>query len=153
MTLDASRGKPLPVYGDGGNVRDWLYVEDHCEALRIVLARGRPGEMYNIAAESGLANIEVVRTVCALLDELAPQGAPHERWITFVADRPGHDRRYALSARKIKDELGWQPRHAFGDGLRRTVEWYLSHQEWVEHVTSGSYRQWIEENYGTRGPA
>jgi dTDP-glucose 4,6-dehydratase len=153
MVLNASRGKPLPVYGDGGNVRDWLYVEDHCDALRVVLARGRPGHTYNIAGETELTNIDVVRTVCALLDELSPQGAPHARWITFVADRPGHDRRYALSARKVNEELGWQPRHTFQDGLRRTVQWYLSHQEWVDHVTSGSYRQWLETNYGARGAA
>jgi dTDP-glucose 4,6-dehydratase len=153
MVLNATRGRPLPVYGDGGNVRDWLYVEDHCEALRVVLARGRPGQTYNVGAGSELRNIDVVRAVCALLDELSPQGAPHGRWITFVADRPGHDRRYALSARKAHEELGWRPRHAFEDGLRRTVRWYLSHPEWVEHVTSGSYRQWLEKNYGTRGAA
>jgi dTDP-glucose 4,6-dehydratase len=153
MVLNASRGKPLPVYGDGGNVRDWLYVEDHCEALRVVLARGRPGHTYNIGGTSEVRNIDVVRAVCALLDELSPHGAPHARWITFVADRPGHDRRYALSARKVHEELGWRPRHAFEDGLRRTVQWYLSHQEWVGHVTSGAYRQWVETNYGTRGAA
>jgi dTDP-glucose 4,6-dehydratase len=153
MVLNASQGKPLPVYGDGGHVRDWLYVEDHCAALRIVLARGKPGETYNIAGMSGLPNIEVVRTVCGLLDQLSPEGAPHDRWITFVADRPGHDRRYALSARKIDDELGWRPRHTFEDGLRRTVQWYLSHGSWVEDVTSGVYRHWLETNYGTRGAA
>ncbi len=153
MVLNASQGKPLPVYGDGGNVRDWLYVEDHCEALRVVLARGRPGETYNIAGHGELANIEVVRAVCALLDELAPQNAPHARWITFVADRPGHDRRYALRARKLEDELGWRARHSFEEGLERTVQWYLSHGKWIEHVTSGSYQNWLEANYGARGAA
>ena len=153
MVLNALQGKPLPVYGDGGNIRDWLYVEDHCEALRVVLARGAPGETYNIAGESELENIEVVRTICALLDELSPHGAPHARWITFVADRPGHDRRYALSAQKMREELDWRPRHSFEDGLRRTVQWYLSHGNWVADVTSGSYRHWLETNYGSRGAA
>jgi dTDP-glucose 4,6-dehydratase len=153
MVLNALQGKPLPVYGDGGNVRDWLYVEDHCEALRIVLAGGRPGETYNIAGESELRNVEVVRRVCALLDELSPRGAPHARWIAFVADRPGHDRRYALSARKLREALGWAPRHSFDNGLHRTVEWYLSNGGWVADVTSGAYRQWIDTNYGSRGAA
>jgi dTDP-glucose 4,6-dehydratase len=153
MVLNASQGKPLPVYGDGGNVRDWLHVEDHCAALRVVLARGKPGATYNIAGTSGLRNIEVVRKVCALLDPLIPQGAPHARLITFVADRPGHDRRYALSAKTMQEELGWRPRYSFEDGLRRTVQWYLSHGRWVEDVTSGSYRQWLATNYGIRGAA
>jgi dTDP-glucose 4,6-dehydratase len=153
MVLNATQRKPLPVYGDGGNVRDWLYVEDHCAALRGVLARGKPGQTYNIAGTSEVRNIDVVRTVCALLDQLSAEGAPHDRWITFVADRPGHDRRYALSARKMQNELGWGPRHSFEDGLRRTVQWYLSHGDWVADVTSGAYRQWLETNYGARGAA
>jgi dTDP-glucose 4,6-dehydratase len=153
MALNAAQGKPLPVYGDGGHVRDWLYVEDHCEALRVVLARGEPGQTYNIAGGCELENIDVVRRVCATLDELSPQGAPHERWITFVADRPGHDRRYALNAQKLAEELGWRPRHTLEDGLRRTVRWYLSHGKWIEDVTSGSYRQWLQTNYGGRGAA
>jgi dTDP-glucose 4,6-dehydratase len=153
MVLNASQEKPLPVYGDGGNVRDWLYVEDHCEALRVVLARGRPGETYDIAGGSERRNIEVVRMICALLDELSPRGVPHDRWISFVADRPGHDRRYALTARKLQAELGWRPRYTFDDGLRRTVQWYLAETEWVADVTSGAYRQWIDMNYGDRGAA
>jgi dTDP-glucose 4,6-dehydratase len=153
MVLNASHGKPLPLYGDGGNVRDWLHVEDHCEALRVVLARGRPGETYDIAGAAERRNIDVVRMICSLLDELSPKGAPHDRWITFVADRPGHDRRYALSARKLEAELGWKPRCSFEDGLRRTIQWYLAHEEWVKDVTSGSYRQWVAMNYGTRGAA
>ena len=153
MVLNASQGKPLPVYGDGGNVRDWLYVEDHCEALRLVLARGQPGETYNIAGISERTNIEVVRTICALLDECSPQSGPHARSIAFVADRPGHDRRYALSTRKLQGALGWQPRHSFEDGLRRTVDWYLSNSKWITDVTIGSYRQWLETNYGERGAA
>ena len=150
MVLNALEGKPLPVYGDGLNVRDWLYVGDHCEAVRTVLARGRPGETYNIGGNAEKTNLEVVHIVCALLDELKPSGAPHARWITHVGDRPGHDRRYAIDAGKLKRELAWQPRTRFEDGLRRTVAWYLDHPDWVRSVTSGSYREWIDRNYAKR---
>jgi len=153
MILNALEGKPLPVYGDGGNVRDWLYVQDHCEAVALVLEKGRCGETYNIGGNSEMANLEVVTTLCAILDELHPVGAPHNRLITFVEDRPGHDRRYAIDASKIARELGWRPRESFGSGLRRTVEWYLAHGEWVREVTSGEYRRWIAANYEGRGVA
>ena len=150
MVLNALAGKPLPVYGDGLNVRDWLYVGDHCEALRTVLARGCPGETYNIGGNAEKANLDVVRAICALLDELKPEGAPHAQWMTHVADRPGHDRRYAIDATKLKRELGWQPRTRFEDGLRQTVAWYLDHPDWVRSVTSGAYREWMDKNYKGR---
>ena len=152
IVLAAIAGKPLPVYGDGTNVRDWLYVGDHCAAIREVLARGRPGETYAIGGESEKANIDLVRQVCALLDELHPGSpiTPHERLITFVADRPGHDHRYAIDASKIQSELGWRARETFQSGLRRTVQWYLDNFAWVEQVTSGAYRKWLETNYGDR---
>jgi dTDP-glucose 4,6-dehydratase len=154
MILNAISGKPLPVYGDGGNVRDWLYVQDHCAALRLVLARGRPGETYNVGGSSERANIDVVRAVCALLDEARPgRRKTHDELISFVADRPGHDRRYAIDASKISRELGWRPAESFETGLRKTVAWYLDNPEWVAHVMSGSYRSWIEKNYGKRGAA
>jgi dTDP-glucose 4,6-dehydratase len=151
MILNALAGKPLPVYGDGLNVRDWLYVDDHCDAIRAVLAGGRVGETYNIGGNSERTNIDVVRTLCAILDELRPDSAhcPHERLVTYVKDRPGHDRRYAIDARKIAGELGWQPRESFESGLRKTVRWYLDHADWVEAVQTGTYRDWIEQNYGT----
>ncbi|MBM3151253.1 MAG: dTDP-glucose 4,6-dehydratase [Chloroflexi bacterium] len=152
MILNAIRGAPLPVYGDGLQVRDWLYVEDHCEAIHLVLEKGRPGETYNIGGGNQPVNIEIVRLVCAILDELHPQGTPHERLITHVPDRPGHDRRYAMDITKIQAELGWSPRHTLGSGLRTTVEWYLSRPEWVTVIAQQSgYNEWLEKNYGKRG--
>lgn len=149
MIVNALAGKPLPVYGDGLNVRDWLYVTDHCSAIRAVLARGRPGETYNIGGWNEKANVEIVRTVCALLDELRPDPAgPHARLITFVKDRPGHDRRYAIDARKIEHELGWRPAETFETGIRKTVRWYLEHADWVTRVQSGAYREWVDRQYG-----
>ncbi|WP_395140016.1 dTDP-glucose 4,6-dehydratase [Schlegelella aquatica] len=152
--VNALAGKPLPLYGDGLNVRDWLYVKDHCAALRLVLERGRVGQTYNIGGWNEKTNLEIVRTICRLLDELRPDAAgPHERLITFVADRPGHDRRYAIDARKIERELGWRPAETFETGIRKTVQWYLDHPEWVAQVQSGAYRQWIATQYGRVGPA
>lgn len=150
MILNAVAGKPLPVYGDGGNVRDWLYVEDHAEALRRVLEHGRIGETYNIGGSAERRNIDVVHLLCGILDELRPGHAPHDRLITFVTDRPGHDRRYAIDASKIERELCWRPRESFESGLRKTVQWYLDHEEWVKGVTSGEYRQWLDLNYQQR---
>ncbi len=148
MIANALAGKPLPIYGDGMNVRDWLYVGDHCTAIREVLARGRPGETYNIGGWNEKPNIEIVKTICALLDELAPDAAgPHARLMTYVKDRPGHDRRYAIDARKIERELGWRPAETFETGIRKTVRWYLDHAEWVAHVQSGAYRDWIATQY------
>jgi dTDP-glucose 4,6-dehydratase len=142
--------KPIPVYGDGGNVRDWLYVDDHCEAIARVLADGRPGETYNIGASNEIANIALVELLCAVLDEERPRrdGASYARQIAFVTDRPGHDRRYALDAGKIRRELGWAPRESFATGLRKTVRWYLDGQDWVKNVTTGAYRDWIARHYG-----
>ena len=151
--LNAYEGKPLPIYGDGRNVRDWLYVRDHCEGIRVALARGRPGETYNIGGGAERANIDVVESLCAIMDALRPDGAPHAKLITFVKDRPGHDRRYAIDAGKTRQELGWQPRERFETGLRATVEWYLANMDWVKAVTSGAYRRWVEANYGERGTA
>ena len=147
--LHAIQGKPIPVYGDGQNVRDWLYVEDHCDAIRTVLARGRIGETYNIGGQNEKHNLEIVGMICTMLDELRPNDpvVPHEKLITFVQDRPGHDRRYAINAAKIEAELGWRPRHTFETGIRKTIEWYLAHGEWIQEVTSGSYRQWIATQY------
>lgn len=153
MILNALEGKPLPVYGDGRNVRDWLYVEDHCAAIRTVLERGAPGEAYNIGGNSERANIEVVNAICDLVDEMRPAGpgaAPRRKLITYVADRPGHDRRYAIDATKIARELGWKPAEKFESGLRKTVRWYLEHPEWIENVRTGAYREWIEKNYAER---
>ena len=151
MIANALAGRPLPVYGDGMNVRDWLYVGDHCSAIRRVLEAGRPGETYNIGGNNEMPNIEVVRTVCRLLDEMRPDPAgPRERLITYVTDRPGHDRRYAIDARKIDRELGWQPAETFGSGIAKTVRWYLDHQDWVAHVQSGAYKEWIAANYNAR---
>jgi dTDP-glucose 4,6-dehydratase len=149
--LNAYEGKPLPIYGDGRNVRDWLFVRDHCEGIRVALAKGRPGETYNIGGASERANIDVVKSLCAIMDELRPAGSPHAKLITFVKDRPGHDRRYAIDASKIRHELGWQPRERFETGLRATVEWYLANMGWVKAITSGAYRDWVETNYGERG--
>lgn len=142
MIAKAVAGEPLPVYGDGGNVRDWLYVGDHCAAIRAVLERGRVGETYNVGGDAERRNIEVVRAICALLDARRPRadGASREAQITFVADRPGHDRRYAIDASKIKRELGWAPTVTFEEGLARTVDWYLANQQWVKRVIDGSYR-------------
>lgn len=149
MILNARRGKPLPVYGDGKNVRDWLYVEDHCHAIRVVLAKGLMGQTYNIGGWNEKPNIEIVTTICSLLDELAAQDPviPHKTLVSYVKDRPGHDRRYAMDARKIERELGWKPKETFDTGIRKTVEWYLNHEAWIEEITSGSYRQWIAKNY------
>jgi dTDP-glucose 4,6-dehydratase len=153
MIVNAVQGKPLPVYGDGKNVRDWLYVGDHCAAVRLVLDRGVPGETYNIGGNSERNNLEVVNSICAILDDLCPAGAPHVRLIEFVKDRPGHDRRYAMDARKLAAELGWRPAERFEMGLRKTVEWYLKHMDWVENVASGAYRSWLDVNYTNRGAA
>jgi dTDP-glucose 4,6-dehydratase len=151
MIVNALAGKPLPVYGDGQQIRDWLYVTDHCSAIRVVLARGRLGETYNIGGWNEKANIDIVRTICALLDELRPDPAgSYTRLITYVKDRPGHDRRYAIDARKIEREFGWRPAETFETGIRKTVEWYLGHSEWVARVQSGAYRDWVERNYESR---
>ena len=146
---NALAGKPLPIYGDGQHVRDWLYVEDHCKAIMRVLQVGRLGETYNVGGWNEKPNIEVVRTLCALLDELQPRadGQSYATQMTFVKDRLGHDRRYAIDARKLERELGWRPEETFETGVRKTVQWYLSHSDWVEEVTSGSYRAWIGQNY------
>jgi len=152
MILNALEGKPLPVYGDGKNVRDWLFVEDHCSAIRAVLERGRLGETYNIGGNSERRNIEVVTTICDLVDEMRPQSGaePRRKLITYVQDRPGHDRRYAINATKIAGELGWKPSEAFEGGLRKTVRWYLDNSEWVNSVRTGAYRDWINQNYTER---
>ncbi|MEW6414496.1 MAG: dTDP-glucose 4,6-dehydratase [Pseudomonadota bacterium] len=146
---NALAGKPLPIYGDGSNVRDWLYVGDHCSAIRRVLEAGRVGETYNIGGRNEKTNLEVVHTVCAILDELHPGSpvTPHASLIAFVKDRPGHDRRYAIDATKIARELGWTPRETFETGIRKTVAWYLANPDWVNHVTSGEYRRWVSQNY------
>jgi dTDP-glucose 4,6-dehydratase len=154
MILNALEGKPLPVYGDGKNVRDWLFVEDHCSAVRTVLRNGRPGETYNIGGNSEKANIDVVTAICNLVDEMRPalaNGCPRASLITHVTDRPGHDRRYAIDASKITCELGWKPSQDFEGGLRRTVEWYLNNEAWIENVRNLAYRGWIEKNYAERG--
>ncbi len=150
MILNAVAGKPLPVYGDGANVRDWIYVEDHASALRLVLAQGRPGETYNIGGRSERTNLDVVRQICQTLDQLRPDAghAPHMDLVTFVEDRPGHDLRYAIDASKIEGELGWAPTQSFEAGLRRTVEWYLGHRDWCSRVLQGRYQQ---ERLGLKG--
>lgn len=149
MIVNALAGKALPVYGDGMQVRDWLYVKDHCSAIRAVLKDGRLGETYNIGGWNERPNIEIVRMVCKLLDELRPDPAgPYQRLITHVKDRPGHDRRYAIDARKIERELSWRPQETFETGIRKTVEWYLTHVEWIARVQSGAYREWVDRQYG-----
>jgi dTDP-glucose 4,6-dehydratase len=148
VILNARDGKPLPVYGDGNNVRDWLFVDDHCAAISMVLDKGKPGETYNIGGWNEKRNLEVVETICDIVDELAPRGGtPRKELITFVKDRPGHDRRYAMDARKIERELGWRPRETFESGIRKTVRWYLENEDWIRDVTSGAYRQWIAAHY------
>ena len=148
MILNARDGKNLPVYGDGNNVRDWLYVEDHCEAIATVLERGLPGETYNVGGWNEKTNIEIVQMICDLVDEIAPGAGKSRRdLITFVKDRPGHDRRYAMDARKIERELGWKPKATFETGIHKTVRWYLENEAWVKDVTSGSYRQWVATHY------
>ena len=150
MVLNALRGKPLPVYGDGLNVRDWLYVADHCSAIATVLAKGRIGQTYNVGGLNEMSNIAVVQTICDILDEKHPAGAPHRALIRYVKDRPGHDRRYAIDCRKLTQELGWKPEESFSSGIRKTVEWYMSNMPWVEAITSGAYRDWIDRNYAGR---
>jgi dTDP-glucose 4,6-dehydratase len=154
MILNALEGKQLPVYGDGRNVRDWLFVEDHCSAIRTVLDRGRVGETYNIGGNSERKNLDVVTAICDLVDELRPDAAlrPRRKLITFVTDRPGHDRRYAIDASKISRELGWRPAEEFESGLRKTVAWYLEHGAWIENVRTGAYMDWIRQNYQERIP-
>ena len=152
MIVNALAGKPLPVYGDGQQIRDWLYVKDHCSAIRRVLEAGTTGEVYNVGGWNEKPNLEIVNRVCALLDELRPRadGKPYADQITYVTDRPGHDRRYAIDARKLERELGWKPAETFETGIRKTVAWYLDNQEWVQNVQSGSYRDWVEKNYAGR---
>ncbi|MCR4303912.1 MAG: dTDP-glucose 4,6-dehydratase [Gallionella sp.] len=156
MIVNALAGKALPVYGDGQQIRDWLYVRDHCSAIRCVLEKGRPGEVYNIGGWNEKTNLEIVHTICALLDEFRPLPASHSplpayrSLITYVQDRPGHDRRYAIDARKIERELGWKPAETFATGIRKTVQWYLDNQSWVNRVQSGDYRNWVEKNYSGR---
>ena len=152
VVQNALKGLPLPVYGDGQNVRDWLYVTDHCDGIRTVLERGVPGQTYNIGGRHEVSNLEVVRQICATLDDLKPAGKPYASLITFVKDRPGHDRRYAMDIAKIERELGWQPRETFAGGLRKTIQWYLDNPEWVVHVTSGAYREWIDLQYTSSSP-
>lgn len=149
MIVNALAGKALPVYGDGQQVRDWLYVKDHCSAIREVLARGQPGATYNVGGWTEKPNIEVVRTICALLDEMRPgREGSYESLITYVKDRPGHDRRYAIDARRLQRELGWKPAETFETGIRKTIRWYLDNPDWVRHVQSGSYREWVATQYG-----
>jgi dTDP-glucose 4,6-dehydratase len=152
MILNGLKGSALPVYGDGLNVRDWLYVDDHCDAICLVLEHGRIGEVYNIGGRGEKTNLEVVSSVCGLLDETLPGSphAPHSALIEFVRDRPGHDRRYAIDSSKIEEELGWAPRETFESGLRKTIKWYMGNSEWVASVQTGKYREWIHRNYGLR---
>ena len=155
MISNALQGKPLPVYGDGQQVRDWLFVLDHCCAIRTVLENGNIGETYNVGGNNQRANLDVVNTLCSLLDELVPNSPhkPHSQLIKYVQDRPGHDRRYAIDARKIQRDLNWFPQESFETGLRKTVEWYLANAAWVEDITSGAYQQWVKQNYSTRETA
>ena len=149
MVLNALRGKPLPIYGDGMNVRDWLYVTDHCCAIREILYKGRPGETYNIGGNCERTNLQVVHAICLILDRLAPrQDKPYSSQITYVTDRPGHDRRYAIDSSKLASERGWQPTYKFESGLEQTISWYLANQDWVQGVESGNYKQWVNLQYG-----
>ncbi len=150
VILNAVNGKPLPIYGKGDNIRDWLYVDDHARALRTVLECGKLGETYNIGGWNEKTNLEVVHAICTILDELHPQGVPHAKLITYVADRPGHDKRYAIDATKIANDLGWKPQETFETGLRKTVAWYLHNSDWVNGVTSGDYQHWVQKNYAER---
>jgi dTDP-glucose 4,6-dehydratase len=149
LIVNSLAGKPLPVYGDGQQIRDWLYVKDHCSAIRRVLEAGRLGETYNVGGWNEKANLEIVHTVCALLDELRPRadGKAYKEQISYVTDRPGHDRRYAIDARKLERELGWKPAETFETGIRKTVQWYLDNPDWVSHVQSGAYREWVAKQY------
>ena len=153
VILNARAGKPLPIYGDGQQIRDWLYVKDHCSAIRRVLEAGQLGETYNVGGWNEKANLDVVHTICALLDELSPRadGKSYAEQITFVTDRPGHDRRYAIDARKLERELGWKPAETFETGIRKTVQWYLDNNDWTDNVTSGAYREWTDKQYGHGG--
>jgi dTDP-glucose 4,6-dehydratase len=152
MILNAIRGKQLPIYGDGRQIRDWLHVEDHCRAIHLVLTKGRVGETYDVGGGNEPTNLEVVRLICVILDDLHPSGSPHDRLLTNVPDRLGHDRRYAIDTTKIKNELGWQPRYALESGLRATIEWYLNHSEWVDEILQQpTYGSWLEQNYVKRG--
>jgi dTDP-glucose 4,6-dehydratase len=151
MIANAIAGKDLPVYGDGNNVRDWLYVADHCSAIREVLLRGTPGETYNVGGWNEKTNLEVVYTLCDLLDQLRPRASgSYREQITYVKDRPGHDRRYAIDARKLERDLGWRPADTFETGMKKTVRWYLNNQAWSDDVASGEYRRWVENNYAQR---
>ncbi|HPM03008.1 MAG TPA: dTDP-glucose 4,6-dehydratase, partial [Candidatus Cloacimonadota bacterium] len=150
MIMNMMKQKELPVYGDGRNIRDWLFVEDHCSGIHAIVEKGRIGETYNIGGENEWENIRLVHEMCKIMDERFPENAPHDQLITYVKDRPGHDRRYAINCDKIKNELGWTQSLDFSEGLRKTVDWYLSHQEWIENITSGEYLKWIEKNYETR---
>ena len=149
---NALAGKPLPIYGDGQQIRDWLYVKDHCSAIRRVLEAGRVGEVYNVGGWNEKPNLDVVHTLCAILDELSPRadGKPYKDQITYVQDRPGHDRRYAIDAGKLERELGWKPAETFETGISKTVQWYLDNQAWVQNVTSGAYKNWVGKQYGER---
>ena len=154
MIHNALAGKPLPVYGDGSNVRDWLHVGDHCAAIREVLARGRVGDTYNIGGNAERSNLETVTALCGILDAARPSAhGSYASLISYVKDRPGHDKRYAIDASKIRNDLGWAPRESFESGLRKTVAWYLAHQDWVEDVVTGTYRNWVDQNYASRGAA
>ncbi|PQV83782.1 dTDP-glucose 4,6-dehydratase [Cronobacter sakazakii] len=150
VILNALEGKPLPIYGKGDQIRDWLYVEDHARALYTVVTQGQIGETYNIGGHNEKKNLDVVLTICDLLDEIKPKATSYREQITYVADRPGHDRRYAIDADKISRELGWRPQETFESGIRKTVHWYLENSQWVENVKSGAYKSWIEQNYGAR---
>lgn len=151
VILNARDQKPLPIYGDGSNIRDWLYVRDHCDAISEVLARGRVGETYNVGGMSEKTNLEVVGSICDVMDEIKPASKPRRELITFVKDRPGHDRRYAIDCSKIQRELGWAPKLNFETGMRQTIDWYLQNSRWIESVTSGEYRNWVSQNYAGRG--
>lgn len=152
IIINALTNKPLPVYGDGQQIRDWLYVKDHCDAIRLVLEAGAPGETYNIGGWNEKTNIDIIHTICSLLDTLSPHvgGKHYNEQITFVTDRPGHDRRYAINSNKIKRDLGWEPAETFETGIHKTVQWYLNNQSWVKNIQSGAYREWIDKNYKGR---